>query len=201
MSDDPVSVAQRCITHGVEKLHKIFPKAVKQIIEEELWKERQDKNGNYFKTFKEFVEHPLWQGLEISPTRKLKDYVQEDAEVLKLVENELSEEMQDPHSRPGNQNAAKKENTVDNVNPVSGSKGGNQADYLLSRLKRDAPDIAEGYFKGEYPSVRQAALAAGIVKQQSPFEKAVKAMKKLDNEQDLIELRHEIDLKLDEIKE
>jgi hypothetical protein len=149
------------------------------------------------------VEHPLWQGLEISPTRKLKDYVQEDAEVLKLVENELSEELREHGGTGANQYTKQDQGNdcrgVDNTSAIT--RGSTNSNYLLSRLKRDAPDIAEKYFKGEYPSVRQAALAAGIVKQQSPFEKAVKAMKKLDNEQDLIELRHEIDLKLDEIKE
>jgi hypothetical protein len=43
-------------------------------------------------------------------------------------------------------------------------KGGNNSDYLVRRLKRDAPEIAKRLAKGEFPSVRAAAIEAGIVK-------------------------------------
>jgi ribosomal protein L2 len=45
---------------------------------------------------------------------------------------------------------------------------GTSADYLAGRLKRDAPDIAAAVERGEYRSIRQAAIAAGIVKQRTP---------------------------------
>ena len=35
---------------------------------------------------------------------------------------------------------------------------------LAARLKRDHPEIAAAVARGEYRSMRQAALAAGIVK-------------------------------------
>ena len=40
---------------------------------------------------------------------------------------------------------------------------GNSADYLTARIARDHPDILEAMKRGEYRSVRQAAIAAGIV--------------------------------------
>lgn len=36
--------------------------------------------------------------------------------------------------------------------------------YFLGRLERDRPDLLEAYRRGEYRSIRQAAIAAGYVK-------------------------------------
>jgi hypothetical protein len=45
---------------------------------------------------------------------------------------------------------------------VTSNERGNQAAYLVRRLKRDAPAIAEALARGEYPSARAAAIAAGL---------------------------------------
>jgi hypothetical protein len=42
-------------------------------------------------------------------------------------------------------------------------KRGDGTDYLTARIARDRPDILEAMRRGEYDSVRQAAIAAGIV--------------------------------------
>jgi hypothetical protein len=47
-------------------------------------------------------------------------------------------------------------------------KPGRGAEYLVRRLKRDAPHIAEKLARGECRSARQAAIAAGIVKVPPP---------------------------------
>ena len=54
-------------------------------------------------------------------------------------------------------------NQVDVVN-LKKETGGNGLIYLIRRLKRDAPEYAEALARGEYPSARAAALAAGILK-------------------------------------
>jgi len=56
---------------------------------------------------------------------------------------------------------------VDNVNL---NKGGNSAQYLAGLIKRDHPDIAAAVERGEYRSIRAAAIAAGIVKVKSPLD-------------------------------
>ena len=43
--------------------------------------------------------------------------------------------------------------------------GGNSASYLLRRLARQSPETLEAYERGEFRSVRAAALSAGIVKE------------------------------------
>lgn len=42
-------------------------------------------------------------------------------------------------------------------------QGGNQRAYLLRRLARDHADILGRYERGEFDSVRAAALAAGLI--------------------------------------
>jgi hypothetical protein len=46
---------------------------------------------------------------------------------------------------------------------------GNSEAYLVRRLKRDEPEIAEALERGEYRSVRAAGIAAGFVKIESPL--------------------------------
>jgi hypothetical protein len=53
------------------------------------------------------------------------------------------------------------------------------AERLVRRLKRDRPDIAEALGRGEYPSARSAAIAAGIVKVPTRRELAQKAVARL----------------------
>jgi hypothetical protein len=47
-------------------------------------------------------------------------------------------------------------------------KGGTSSDYLAARLKRDAPDIAARI--DDFPSIRAAAKAAGIIRDRTPLE-------------------------------
>src|SRR6476661_1031937 len=51
--------------------------------------------------------------------------------------------------------------------PHEKAKAGNRRDYLVARIARDRPDILERMKAGEFTSVREAARAAGIVKQTS----------------------------------
>jgi hypothetical protein len=73
----------------------------------------------------------------------------------------------------------------DNVTKL---KRGNEASYLAARLKRDFPDIAAAVERGEYPSMRKAALAAGIVKPPDPLRQAQRLWEKmLPEERDAFE--------------
>jgi hypothetical protein len=47
---------------------------------------------------------------------------------------------------------------------------GRGATYLVRRLKRDAPEIADALGRGEYPSARAAAKAAGIIRERTTLE-------------------------------
>lgn len=68
------------------------------------------------------------------------------------------------------------------VMPQLDYDNGSRADYLTARIARDRPDILERMKAGEYRSVRQAALEAGIVKPylQIPYdpERAARAIRR-----------------------
>lgn len=57
----------------------------------------------------------------------------------------------------------RKTNQVDNYN-LDKTKGGTSAEYLTRKIARDRPDILERMKAGEFRSVRQAAIEAGIIK-------------------------------------
>jgi hypothetical protein len=50
------------------------------------------------------------------------------------------------------------------------ASGGNSSAYLAARIKRDRPDIAAAVERGEFRSMRAAAIAAGIVKSTSALK-------------------------------
>lgn len=74
-----------------------------------------------------------------------------------------------------------KEEQTDKVDNVKFTQGGNQSEYLLRRLARDNPEILDELEAGKIKSVRQAAIAAGIVKVKNADEKAVEAVRKAEN--------------------
>jgi hypothetical protein len=53
---------------------------------------------------------------------------------------------------------------VDHINIETVERGGTGSAYLLRRLARLGDDWIDRYEAGEFSSVRQAAIAAGIVK-------------------------------------
>ena len=57
-------------------------------------------------------------------------------------------------------------------------KGGTQAEYLVRRLKRDYPHIANKLAQGEFKSAPAAAIEAGIIIPPTPLDDLRKAWKK-----------------------
>jgi len=51
------------------------------------------------------------------------------------------------------------------------SRGGNKKKYLVAKIARDHPEVLERMKKGEFLSVRAAAIEAGILKLNSPNDK------------------------------
>jgi hypothetical protein len=66
---------------------------------------------------------------------------------------------------------------------VSSFEHGNSREYLASRIKRDRPDVFADLEAGKYPSVRQAAIAAGIVKVPTTLQVLTKAWGKATPEE------------------
>jgi hypothetical protein len=77
----------------------------------------------------------------------------------------------DPATQPLGNVGRPPKTTERKGNDVTISAKGNSAAYLVRRLKRDAPEIAAALGRGEYPSARAAAKAAGIIRDPTPLER------------------------------
>jgi hypothetical protein len=115
------------------------------------------------RSFLEFVEAPIPDGLGLGRTDALRlisfkhhheDQNPELAEALdamrRFVRDELAPKLREKAGRPKNDS-----------NGII-SRGGNNETYILRRLKRDRPDLAELVLDGKV-SARAAGIAAGFV--------------------------------------
>lgn len=83
------------------------------------------------------------------------------------------------HQEAGALGGRGKKASVNNNSFKPNERGSTNKSYLLARLERDHKSILDDYHEGKYPSVRQAAIAAGIVKVPTPFQAIVKLIPKL----------------------
>ena len=62
---------------------------------------------------------------------------------------------------------------------INNPKQDRSSTYLLRRIARDNPDVYEAFKRGDFPNVRQAAIAAGVVTVPTPYEQVLKLLPKL----------------------
>lgn len=150
--------------HGVPEVKK-FADLLATIIEEELWREF-DVGG--------IIEHrkSIHDFITLHPPKGLGTTVQDIhdatksldghrlAGLLGVIADTLGKNGGDRHSDKA------KKLQADNIS----LKHGTDPLYLTSRIKRDRPDIAERMVAGEFKSVRQAAIEAGIIKVKTPLQ-------------------------------
>ena len=161
-----VTMAQRVAHHDARNLFSTFPQAITTIIERRLWADRKDKDGQPFKAFQSFVEHRMWQGLELTMPRLIR-YCEDDAEAVQLIRGEVPAAGDHGTNRWGCR--------VDNINST---KGGTQSAYTLSRLKRDRPDLAKEVIDGT-KSPNAAAIEAGFRKRKVQVEPTPEAVQRM----------------------
>ena len=73
----------------------------------------------------------------------------------------------------GSHGGGREQVDIINLNP-----GGTSATYLARRIARDRPDILERMKAGDFRSVRQAAIAAGIITPPTPLDDLRRAWRK-----------------------
>lgn len=97
------------------------------------------------------------EGLK-SDVKLVERIIKDDDELL----NEFRKLTLELKKHGGDRSKKKPSEQVDIINLNSPSKGGTSADYLFSRLKRDAPGMLDEIGKGKrFKSVRAAAVEAG----------------------------------------
>jgi hypothetical protein len=143
--------------NGGSTLFELVPIYVRRILQERIWADQRNIEGVPFRSFKEFVEHRLWEGLNTT-IKDLMIFCRNAPDVVELILQEVPSAAEYGGDRRSEQAKA---DQVDNVNLIEG--GGNSAVYALSRLKRDRPDLAEKVVAGEM-SANAAAIEAGFRK-------------------------------------
>jgi len=151
--DDPVTIAQKSVRSGKNSLLRTLPHAITLIIKQELWRGRTDKDGNEFKSFREFCEYRIIWGLEIE-YEKLRTYCSVDEECTRLL-NEIEPALGEHGDGPGRGNKR-----GSNTTSFISDRGSN---YNIRRLKRDHPELAQAVINGEL-SANAAAIQAGFRK-------------------------------------
>ena len=138
------------------------------------YKQLNDWDGNPFVSYEYFCLAKYPYGLGYSKNH-IDQIVHERRSAQALAANPEVKELGE-HRRPTKE---EEENKGDNV---TFTERGNSSSYLVRRLKRDAPEIAEGLANGEYPSARRAAIAAGIIREPTLLEQVFKLWGKLSEE-------------------
>lgn len=163
--------------------------------EHEGWKTLLDANGKPFDSYEAFSVAPRPFGLGYA-TADIDHIIAERKTAERLARE--AKPLRKPGPPKGSRNAAKlareskplnkakaAKNNVADSNIISGARnrltGSENPKYLTARIARDRPDILERMKAGEFKSVRQAAIEAGIKQVDTPEQKAVKLIKKAEN--------------------
>ena len=184
---EPWCKALRLSLQNVVKSIATVPEKVRDYVERAVahraWVYWTDAYGKPFRDFDSFCEAPLPFGLG-RPFSEIKPYleaVRGPVATAALTAPVIDEPHVISEAGPGRGHKVKR---ADDSKPVLsvGKRGGNARDYLAARIARDAPEVAEKMKRGEYPSVRAAARAAGLVKDPDPVKVATRALKKVPAE-------------------
>jgi hypothetical protein len=177
MSEDAQTVvraAQHALIHGGQFLETL-PKMVLKIGKGRLWNKLEPRGRKPFAEFSDFATHPLPDGLGCDIGRLI-DLCKGHDKAVKFLEAQRGREdggtkNDDGESVPGKVKPGRPAASGNLSNRKNIQTGGTGAEYLLRRLARLGDDWIDRYEAGEFPSVRQAAIAAGIVKVPSVLDK------------------------------
>lgn len=163
-----IKAAQSALIHGGKWLDEL-PAIVVEICDTEAWKTCKDRNGEVFSSFTDMIcaELPEGFGITVPKLRKLVAGTIAERPLAVAVGEEQATTVRKGPKPKG-----------DSVRGTETPSGGNGSAYFLRRLSRMDGDWLDRYEAGEFPSVRQAAIAAGIVKVPTVMDRLRSAWKK-----------------------
>jgi hypothetical protein len=148
--------------------------------EKRLYEKLQDEQGRYYKTWTEFCIAAQPYGLGRSA---------DDIAALIREARDPKANAKDPKVLLSNPGPMTEEEAAISYNITNRVKQrGTSAEYYTARIARDRPDILEEMKAGKYKSVRAAAKAAGIIKEETPLDLLKRAWAKAstDEQQDFL---------------
>jgi hypothetical protein len=113
------------------------------------WRLLHDMSGKPFTNFEAFCESSNGLGFKRQEIER------------RLTAQEMAA---DPNVKPMLKHGGLRFKKQDAMSVLPSRRNNNRysRDYIVRRLKRDRPDIAEALARGEFPSARAAAVAAGL---------------------------------------
>jgi hypothetical protein len=141
---------------------------------EKGYQQLDDRYGHPFPSMRAFCVAKPPDGLGFDPD--LLDAIARETRQMTL--GELTAEVQALGEHGGDRKSEGYQGNDSNLD-----QRGNSSRYHIARLKRDYPDIAEALARGEYPSVRAAAKAAGLVREPTPLATLRRAWQKASPEE------------------
>lgn len=158
----------------------------------------EDADGNPFVLWEDFVQYREPFGLEMrvsfakavmaetDPTKAVEiiardvrtaeaDQARVDAERIKRGGDRKSEAAL---AGAAAEAEATRGSEIKHTNGMLDPRQGGNLDYLRRRMARHAPEALSAWERGEYPSVRAAALAAGIIKEKTLVERVIALWKR-----------------------
>jgi len=179
--DEYVKKTQQVLANKVN-IFDTFPVCIENIIKYQIWSKVKNRNDEYFKSFKDFCESRLPEGLDLDIEEDLLIFLKNTPNVKKLVLIELEEQNNiggnfNPYGCQGKQ----KNNLSDNITLIKNNQllennqvkkdkpkktsanRGTSKTYILKRLKRDNPQLADKLINEEI-TANEAAQISGIRK-------------------------------------
>jgi hypothetical protein len=211
------SDGRKAVRNGGDDLHSVAMHLILMVKDTAdhpgaLWPVRELNDGTVVRLdrFIDYLLRPARDGLGLPSLHFLKRVLaatipaEHGARALKMVSAELKKEhvdfdkqaRRDEMRMQGTRPALAEHGEIgrgrDRDDNVISNQQGNSSAYLAAKLRRDHPEIADRMMRGEFRSVRAAAIAAGIVRRTTTLEQIRKLIRKLDSA-GLVALRDEID--------
>ena len=175
--DEYVKKTQQVLANKVN-IFDTFPVCIENIIKYKIWSKVKNRNDEYFKSFKDFCESRLPEGLDLDIEEDLLIFLKNTPNVKKLVLLELEEHNNlkgGLNNITGNNQYKKigqsdnitltKANNDDIIKPKkkTSANRGTSKNYILKRLKKENPKLADKLINEEI-TANEAAQISGIRK-------------------------------------
>jgi hypothetical protein len=160
---------QRLVSQTSAEVLATLPQTLNEILREEMYREWAGPNGMPFDSFSDFAKAQQPWGLGLGQHRQWVSpfLVYHICDGFSDVQLALRPVVVEKLPAMGTRGGARRGSGFQSDN-VTVSDRGNGEEYLLRRLKKldsgNGTDFAGAWARGEYASVRKAAIAAGIIR-------------------------------------
>jgi hypothetical protein len=161
-----------------EQLKNDFPNILRRAIEAEIWTQYVDGTGQPFENIVDWLHYTFPNGASMGQGQHALTY----EEAIKLTEGASDVHRVLLESVPKGKRG-RKPNELKASTPLIPYRSGARKLTLALRLSQDEPKVFADFQKGKYKSLTEAAVAAGIRKNDGNLRRAKSSFRKMTVEQ------------------